>query len=79
MIYRGRIKGGVVVFDFPLPLPEGAEVVITPVEVPLDIEGQPIDPAFLIGDLAIDMGVPDLGKNIDHYLYGHPKVEEDEQ
>ena len=77
MTHRGRVKGGVVVFDTPVSLPDGMIVRILPVETPLDIDGNPIDPAYLIGDLAIDMGVSDLGRNIDHYLYGHPKVEEE--
>jgi hypothetical protein len=29
MVYRGRIKNGVVVFDDPAPLPEGARVDVT--------------------------------------------------
>jgi len=78
MTYRGHVKGGVVVFDSPTPLPEGMAVLISEVEPPLDIEGQPIDPAFLIGDLAVDTGIPDLGRNIDHYLYGHPKVDDEQ-
>jgi hypothetical protein len=77
MTYRGHIKDGVVVFDSPIPLPEGAEVMISVVETSMDIDGQPIDPAFLIGDLAVDMGISDLASNIDHYLYGHPKVNDD--
>ena len=78
MKYRGHVKDGVIVLDDQSALPEGMAVIISPVEIPLDIEGQPIHPAFLIGDLAIDMGVADLGKNIDHYLYGHPKVEDEQ-
>jgi hypothetical protein len=78
MTYRGHVKNGVVVVDSPAPLPEGMPVVISPDETLLDIEGEPIHPAFLIGDRAIDMGVDDLGKNIDHYLYGHPKVEDEQ-
>ena len=58
MTYRGHVKGGVIVFDTPTTLPEGAAVEVSGVEVPLDIEGEPIHPAYLIGDLAIDMGVP---------------------
>jgi hypothetical protein len=27
-----------------------------------------------MSDLAIDTGIPDLAVNIDHYLYGYPKV-----
>ena len=78
MPYRGHIKDGIVVFDSPTSLPEGVAVEISVVEPILDIEGQPIHPAFLIGDLAIDTGIPDLGRNIDHYLYGHPKVEDEQ-
>lgn len=50
---------------------------ITQIEMPLDVDGNPIDPIFLIGDLAVDTGISDLGLNIDHYLYGHPKVEDE--
>jgi hypothetical protein len=78
MTYRGHVKNGVIILDDQSALPEGTEVLISPVEIPLDIEGQPIDPAFLIGDLAVDTGIPDLGRNLDHYLYGHPKVEDGE-
>ena len=77
MTYRGHVKNGVVVFDSPAPLPEGMPVVISLDETLLDIEGQPIDPAYLIGDLAVDTGIPDLGRNLDHYLYGHPKVDDE--
>jgi hypothetical protein len=98
MIYRGHVKDGVVVLDEATPLPEGQAVVISPVEIPLDIEGQPIHPAFLIGDLAVEAeatpedadnpllrmldlagptGIPDLATNHDHYLYGHPKVDDE--
>ena len=79
MTYRGHVKGGVVVIDSPTPLPEGMVVEITPVDILLDVEGKPVHPAFLkVGDHAIDMGVSDLGSNIDHYLYGHPRVEDGE-
>ena len=97
MTYRGHVKGGVVVFDSPTPLPEGMAVKISAAEPPLDIEGQPIDPAFLSGDLAVEAdetedaenpllkmlelagptGIPDLATNHDHYLYGHPKVDDE--
>lgn len=32
------------------------------------------DPIYRITDLAVPTGIPDLARNIDHYLYGHPKV-----
>jgi hypothetical protein len=77
MTYRGRIQNGVVVLEPEVALPEGAVVVVTIEEPLLDFEGQPVDPVFLMGDLAEDMGMPDLAANIDHYLYGHPKVDHD--
>jgi hypothetical protein len=78
MTYRGHVKDGVIVLDDPSTLPEGLAVIVSPIETPLDIDGNPIDPAYLIGDLAVDTGIPDLGRNIDHYLYGHPKVEDEQ-
>ncbi len=96
MIYRGHVKGGVIVLEPPGELPEGAAVDVKLAEGPA--RGEPLDPAFSIGDLAVDMGecdldsdavarrmdagtisggIPDLARNLDHYLYGHPKVEDD--
>ena len=77
MVYQGTIHNGVVVFENGVQLPEGA-----PVRVELVKEEQPqqkqsptdeVDIVFRMGDYAIDTGIPDLGVNIDHYLYGHPK------
>jgi len=31
------------------------------------------DPAYNIPDLAKDIGPEDLARNLNHYLYGHPK------
>ena len=68
--YRGHVENGVIVLDDDAKLPEGMKVVVaTP-----DVELEKLDPVFTIGDLAIDLGIPDLARNIDHYLYGHPKV-----
>lgn len=73
MSYKGTVKNGVVVLEPEVKLPEGAAVLV-------EIEPQPVvndadlDPAWRIGELAVDCGVPDLAVNLDHYLYGHPKV-----
>lgn len=90
MIYRGRIRDGVVVFDERgAPIPEGTAVKVEPMPDRADIgTGLPdlsteaggieaLDPLFTMGELAVETGVPDLSTNIDHYLYGHPKVEDD--
>jgi len=29
---------------------------------------------FRMGERAVETGIPDLATNVDHYLYGHPKV-----
>lgn len=72
MTYRGKVTKGVVVFEDPVQLPEGTSVLIQPVEAPGP--QSPDDPLFRISELAVDTGIPDLATNIDHYLYGHPKV-----
>jgi hypothetical protein len=74
MIYQGTVQNGLVVIENGVQLPEGSPVRVeikTQVELETDSE---IDPIFQMGDLAVDLGVPDLATNIDHYLYGHPKV-----
>ena len=49
-------------------LPDNTYVtVILPDHLPED------DSAFSIPDLAQDIGPEDLSRNLEHYLYGHPK------
>ena len=77
MVYRGRVQNGVVVIEEGggLPgLPEGTVVAIEPIEHRKPMVGD--DPVYKLGDLAIATGIPDLAINIDHYLYGHPKVDD---
>jgi hypothetical protein len=86
MVYEGIVQNGVVVFDSGLSLPEGA---VVRVELANQIDPQralepdhaalsPEDDALLrMSELAIDMGIPDLAVNIDHYLYGHSKAADD--
>jgi hypothetical protein len=74
MVYRGRVKNGEIVLDPGVHLPDGAEVRIE-LELAAPSEGQrEKEPLFRMGDLAVETGIPDLATNIDHYLYGHPKV-----
>jgi hypothetical protein len=72
MVYRGRIKGGVAVLEGDARLPDGTLVDVTPVE-PACVSPED-DPIYRIYELAEPSGIPDLAQNIDHYLYGHPKV-----
>jgi hypothetical protein len=79
MIYQGTVQNGVVVFPNGVQLPEGASVDVSLVLPPKEakearIDDSELDPIFRMDELAQDAGIPDLSVNIDHYLYGHPKV-----
>jgi hypothetical protein len=79
MVYQGTVQNGVVVFTGGIHLPEGTAVRVEPVivhtlEQPKKIDDSELDPIFRMGELAVDTGIPDLAVNIDHYLYGHPKM-----
>ena len=74
MVYRGRIDHGVVVLEGDACPPDGAIVNVVPVELPTPSVEE--DPLYRLYELAVPSGVPDLAKNIDHYLYGHPKVDD---
>ncbi len=81
MTLRGRILNGAVVLDAPPPLPEGAEVEVVvraPVPAgPKSAAGGAEPPTLfeqLKDCLGIAEGLPeDASRNLDHYLYGHPK------
>ncbi|MGO8690699.1 MAG: hypothetical protein ACLQLG_13840 [Thermoguttaceae bacterium] len=70
MVYRGYVKGGVVVLDPKVELPEGIEVKIEPV---------PPSPRKTLAEQLGDLigSVPDLPADMarqhDHYLHGAPK------
>ncbi|HPD29705.1 MAG TPA: hypothetical protein PLL20_06900 [Phycisphaerae bacterium] len=68
MTYKGKVQGGVVVLEGGAALPEGAEVVVEPVE---DLPSW----AEVFKDvLGKATGLPkDLARNHDHYLHGAPK------
>ena len=79
MVYQGTIQNGVVVLANGVHLPEGAAVKIELAPQSTEnetagIDKSQLDPVFRMGELAVDTGIPDLAVNIDHYLYGHPKV-----
>jgi hypothetical protein len=74
MTYRGKVKGGTIVLEKDMKLPEDAlvQVELLPGEgsLPESVD----DPLFAMTSLAVDTGISDLATNIDHYLYGHPKT-----
>lgn len=76
MVYQGTVENGVVVFEGDAKPPEGAPVrveLLTTEAADQTLSAEEFD-LFNMAELAIDTGIPDLGVNIDHYLYGHPKV-----
>jgi hypothetical protein len=76
MVYQGTVQNGVVVFPSGVQLPEGSPVRVEVIATELPENGRSAkdDILFRMGDFAIETGIGDLGANIDHYLYGHPKV-----
>jgi hypothetical protein len=75
MTYQGSVQNGVVVFEGSIPLPEGTRVKIEPVTS--TVAESATDPIYRIYELAAPTGIPDLSINLDHYLYGSPKVTDD--
>lgn len=76
MVFQGTVQNGVVVFATGIPLPDGTQVRVAPISpAPVaEVNSNDIDPIFRMGEFAVETGIPDLAVNIDHYLYGHPKV-----
>ena len=75
MTYRGRVENGVVVFDSPVNLPEGAsvDVILAPQTRRESSEG-PTLLERLQPVLGTAQNLPaDAAANVDHYLYGHPR------
>jgi hypothetical protein len=76
MVYQGTVHNGMIVFEPGIQLPEGAPVRVELVNGAETKEASdPNDDVLLnMSQFAVDMGIPDLAVNIDHYLYGHPKA-----
>ena len=78
MVYRGHVKGGVVVLESPHALPEGIEVRVEALVAEgdrplLDEKGQTLGEK-LMKYAGKAVGLPeDAALNHDHYLYGVPK------
>jgi len=72
MVYHGHIRNGVVVLDGDMNIPEGTPVKIEtlPAGSTASIDGR----VEHLLQHARRTGVPDLAANVDHYLYGQPKV-----
>lgn len=77
MVYNGKVHNGVVVLDNGSKLAEGTVVRVEPVEES-DEGRHSSDSLFTWGRRAVRTGQPDLATNLDHYLYGHPKVSDEQ-
>ena len=79
MSNRGKVLNGVVVLETPSDWPEGAEVRVELIPVLADDPGDDSGDGLLgMLDFVGDAGISDLSTNLDHYLYGHPKVDDAE-
>jgi len=74
MTFEGTVQGGVVVLEPGAQLADGTLVRVEPISKPVSDQDRKEFDIFRMGELAVDTGIPDLATNIDHYLYGHPKV-----
>jgi hypothetical protein len=75
MVYQGTVQNGVVVIANGIRLPEGTTVRVEPLKEINEHPASTGDDALLdMSRFAVEMGPADLSVNIDHYLYGHPKV-----
>lgn len=78
MTYQGTIQDGVVILDGDVKLPDGTVVRVETLGIGAARERKPDeeDSVFRMSELAVDTGIVDLATNVDHYLYGHPKVDD---
>jgi len=73
MTVRGHVKNGVVVLEKPHALADGTEVRVVPV-APKKRPQKKAGPKGLMKLAGKAKGLPpDAARNLDHYLYGHPK------
>jgi hypothetical protein len=77
MTLEGRIENGMVVFDAPVPLPNGTRVTVSVDSSTALPDSSPQQPTLydrLKSVVGSAKGLPsDLAMNHDHYLHGQPK------
>ena len=71
MTFRGRVRNGVIIFDPPVTLPEGAEVEVS---AAVDETDAPTWAEVFKDVTGKAEGLPaDMARNHDHYIHGAPK------
>jgi len=77
MTLHGHVQNGIIVFDDPVTLPEGAAVevqIVVPSNLPKLDHTQDAELAERLKDFIGVLDLPeDAARNHDHYLYGSPK------
>lgn len=74
MVYRGHVRNGRIELDEETSLPEGAEVQVSLLPEPAGKDELPTLYERLKGFVGVVDDLPsDAARNVDHYLYGHPK------
>ena len=73
MTSRGKVKNGIVVLENPRIFAEGTEVLVAPIKCKRTGR-QSGGTSGLLKFAGKAKGLPkDAARNLDHYLYGHPK------
>jgi hypothetical protein len=78
MTYHGHVENGLIVLDDSVALPEGAAVTVELRDATRSQSGQELAHSDAHGGLMRFAGIAkdlpsDASRNLDHYLYGHPK------
>lgn len=74
MTYRGHIENGKVVLDDGVDLPDGTPVDVRPSKGAKRSKSKATVTKGLLALAGRAEGLPpDAARNLDHYLYGHPK------
>jgi hypothetical protein len=73
MTYHGQIKNGMIVLEQPVDLPEGSCVRVDIRPLGPASKGTLSERLLRRAGRAEDLP-PDASRNLDHYLYGHPKT-----
>ena len=76
MTYRGTIQNGRLKVENGPDLPDGTQINFELINWPEPAEDE--DDLFDIAREAVPIGQSDLSTNLDHYLYGHPKVTDEQ-
>lgn len=73
---RVRFDGKAIIPEEPVDLPRDRAFIVH-VDADETAATSPGGPSLSMSDLAVDTGIHDLSRNVDHYLYGHPKRSDD--